>query len=109
MEDALAAAEILIAAAIAGWLWGAIRRDARRSAGQSSVPPATPRYRITLCEGHSCVPAADLDGRCPPTTADTRAALACQAARYRAMGAVGRLVLVEEGSGAVVASRRVWP
>ena len=102
MDDALAAAQLLGAAAIAGWIWAAVRRDARQGAA------AAPRYRVALCEGCRCVPAADLDGRCPPSLG-AEAVLACRAAQYRAAGAVGRLVLVEAGSGAAVASRRVWP
>ncbi len=108
MEGALAAAEILGAAAIAGWLWVAVRRDARRGPATRCATPPAPRYRLALCEGPRCIPAADLDGRCP-SAADGEAVLACRAAQYRTAGAVGRLLLVEAASGAVVASRRVWP
>ena len=109
MDDALAAVQLLGAAAIAVWLWVAAHRDGRaRSAGPRGATPSAPRYRLVLCEGDHCVLAPDLGGGCP-AVGDAEGVIECRAAQYRAAGAVGRLVLVEAKSGTTVASRRVWP
>ena len=88
--------------ALAGQLAALIRRDTAKG----GVPPPAP-YRLVLCEGERCVPLGALAERSLPAA---EAALARYAARYRAAGAIGRLVLLDRSAaGTVVAARRVWP
>ena len=70
--------------------------------------PEPPTYRIALCEGNDCVPVLELDDA-PATEAEAVALLARVAARLRAKGARGRVLLVDGRSKRVVAERRVWP
>ena len=67
-----------------------------------------PPYLIVVCEGRRCVPFSALDDA-PLTEAEAGAFLALLAARLRAEGAIGRLVLVDGRTKWVVARRRVWP
>ena len=65
-----------------------------------------PGYVIAVCEGTACVPAA--------TVPDVPRAVAVGwlaelAARFRAKGLLGRVALLDGRTGAVVASRRIWP
>ena len=65
-----------------------------------------PGYVIAVCEGAACVPAVPVP--------DVPLAVAVGwlgelAARFRAKGMLGRLALLDGRTGAVVASRRVWP
>ena len=68
--------------------------------------PATRPSRIAACEGDRCVGLLDCgdDGR-PRLVA----ALGRLAARLRAEGRLGRLVLVDTRTGKVVAARPIWP
>ena len=67
-----------------------------------------PTYLILVCKGRRCVPILDLDG-IVTTEADAVAVLAEVAARLRRLRALGRVVLVEAGSGRQIASLRVRP
>ena len=73
--------------------------------------PDRPAYRVALCEGNDCVQVAALDDLPggPPTAAQAVALLARLAAHLRERGAIGRAVLLDRRTGAVVAARRVWP
>ena len=74
-------------------------------------PPAPSAYVIAHCEGRRClevVDFADLTDKAP-TEAEAVLVLEGLAARFRAGGAVGRLVLLDGRAGTVVAERRVWP
>ena len=59
-----------------------------------------PLYLIVVCEGGHCVPL---------TEAEAVAFLALLAARLRAEGAIGRLLLLDGGNRRVVARCQVWP
>ena len=67
---------------------------------------AAAAYVLAACEGDECVPVVPLPGVLRPVAVG---ALAELAARLRAKGALGRVVLLDARTGAVVASRRVWP
>ena len=73
--------------------------------------PPPPAYAIVHCEGRRCVEVADLADLAdrPPAEVEAVAFLERLAARYRAGGAIGRLVLRDRRTGAVVAERRLWP
>ena len=73
-----------------------------------SQPPA---YAILHCEGRRCVEVADLADLADeaPAEAEAVAFLERLAARFRAAGAIGRVVLVDRRTGDIVATRRVWP
>ena len=66
-----------------------------------------PLYLIALCEGRRCVLLSVLDDA-PLTEAEAVAFLALLAARLRAEGAIGRVVLLDGGTKRVVARCRVW-
>ena len=66
-----------------------------------------PAYVVAVCEGGTCLRLKDLDEAEPREEAV--ALLARLAARLRAMGAVGRVVLLDRRTGEEVAERRVWP
>ncbi len=66
-----------------------------------------PAYVVALCEGGNCLRVKDLAEAEPREEAV--ALLARLAARLRAMGAVGRVVLLDGRTGEAVAERRVWP
>ena len=74
--------------------------------GERNDAGGDPRYVIAVCEGAACVPAV-------PVPDVPRAVaigwLAELAARFRAKGRLGRVVLLDGRTGAVVATRRVWP
>jgi hypothetical protein len=76
--------------------------------GDVSRPPA---YAIVHCEGRRCVEVADFADLVddPPTEAAAVAFLEDLAGRFRAAGALGRVVLVDRSRGDAVATRRVWP
>ena len=78
----------------------------------SDLPAPDPSaYVVAHCEGRRCVEVldfADLTEEAP-TEAEAVAALERLALLFRDGGAVGRLVLRERRTGAVVAERRVWP
>ena len=71
-----------------------------------------PAYLVLVCEGRRdgrrCVPVRDFAGE-DWTEADIVARLALRAARLRAVGGLGRAVVVDRRSGRVVARRRIWP
>ena len=67
-----------------------------------------PLYLIVLCEGRTCVPLTSL-GDAPLTEAEAVAFLALLAARLRAEGVIGRVVLMDGRNKRIVARRRVWP
>ena len=67
-----------------------------------------PVYLIFVCEGRRCVPVVGLED-VVTTEAEAVAMLAEVAARLRRVGALGRAVLVEAGSGRRIASVRVGP
>ena len=73
--------------------------------------PERPAYAVAVCEGRDCVRVADLGALPggPPTAAQAVALLARLAAHLRERGAIGRAVLLDRRTGAVVAARRVWP
>ena len=76
--------------------------------------PGARSYLIAVCEGRHCVPVRDLGGLGglpggPPTEAEARALLARLAEALRARGVLGRAVLLDRESGAVVAARQLWP
>ena len=73
--------------------------------------PAGPAYAVAVCEGRACVQVADLADlpRGRPTAAQAVAILERLAARLRETGKVGRAVLLDQRTGRVVATRRVWP
>ncbi len=66
---------------------------------------------MAVCEGRRCVGVADLAGLPggPPTEAEAVGVLEQVAARLRERGALGRAVLLDRRTLAVVAERRVWP
>jgi hypothetical protein len=72
------------------------------------APDLLPAYLFAVCEGRRCVPIEELEAEWL-SEAEAVAALALLAARLRARGGVGRVVLVDGRTGAVVATRRVWP
>ena len=76
-----------------------------------SPAPDPPAYVVAHCEGRRCAEVLDFADQTEvaPTEAGAVAALEHLAAQFRAGGAVGRLVLRERRTGAVVAERRVWP
>ena len=76
------------------------RGDAGDDAG------GAPALVLAVCEGGRCVPVVPLPGVPRAAAAGSLAELA---ARLRAKGALGRVVLLDGRTGAVVASRRVWP
>ena len=73
--------------------------------------PVPSAYVIVLCEGRRCVEVLDLPDPTDEAAreAEAAAALAHLARLFRDEGAVGRLVLRERRTGAVVAERRIWP
>ena len=108
MDGAFVVAEAAVALAAAGVLGAVVRRDLRDrgTPGAEARPrPARVPYLVALCEGRRCVPVAVLAAR----QAEAEAVLASHAARLRAGGAVGRVVLRDRRDGTVVAARRVWP
>ena len=72
------------------------------------MPDQPPTYLIALCEGTRCVPVLELDDA-PTTEAEAVVLLAQVADRLRDKGAIGRVLLLDGRTGAVVAERRVWP
>ena len=63
-------------------------------------------YVIAICEGAECVPMLTL----PPVRRRVAVGwLGELAAGLRAKGVLGRVVLLDGRTGAVVAGRRVWP
>ena len=68
-------------------------------------------YAVAVCEGRRRVAVRDLDGLPggPPTAAEARGFLGWLAAELRARGGLGRAVLLDRRTLAVVAERRVWP
>ncbi len=71
--------------------------------------PEPPRYLVAVCEGKHCVPLGAADDErlaAPATAADF---LVRVAAFLRRQGVMGRVVLVDGRSRAVVGARRVWP
>ena len=73
--------------------------------GAPDLPPA---YLFAVCEGRRCVPVEELEAEWL-SEAEAVAALGLLAARLRARGGVGRVVLADGRTGRVVATRRVWP
>ena len=73
--------------------------------------PQPPAYAIVHCEGRRCVEVAALDDLADETLAEAEAVAFLErlAARFRAAGAIGRLVLLDRQTGETVATRRVWP
>jgi hypothetical protein len=65
-----------------------------------------PAYVLAVCEGGECVAIVPVPGVPRATAVGPLAELA---ALLRARGAIGRLVLLDARTGAVVASRRVRP
>ena len=63
-------------------------------------------YVLAVCEGDRCVPVVPLPGVPRATAVKSLAELA---ARLRAKGALGRVVVLDGHTGVVAASRRVWP
>ena len=72
------------------------------------APSPPPLYLVLLCEGGRCAPLLSFDDA-PLAEAEAAAALAGLAARLRAGGAVGRVLLVDGQTRRRVATRRVWP
>jgi hypothetical protein len=66
-----------------------------------------PAYVVALCEGGTCLPVKDLAEAEPRE--ELVALLARLAERLRAVGAIGRVVVLDRRTGEVVAARRVWP
>ena len=73
--------------------------------------PGASSYLVAVCEGRRCVGVFDFDDvpGGPPTEAEAIAVLARVAAHLREAGALGRAVLLDRRTKAVVAKRRVWP
>ena len=73
--------------------------------------PERPAYAVAVCEGNDCVRVADLADLPggPPTEAQAVVFLARVAAHLRGTGKIGRAVLLDQRTGRVVATRRVWP
>ena len=72
------------------------------------APSPPPLYLVLLCEGDRCAPLLSFDDA-PLAEAEAAAALAGLAARLRAGGAVGQVLLVDGHRRRVVATRRIWP
>lgn len=70
--------------------------------------PEPPTYLVSLCEGDQCVPLFTI-AETPVTVADLLPFLAELADRLRAKGAMGRVVVTDRQTGAIVAARQVWP
>ena len=89
---------------------GGVRHPSRRPCRERREPPVAepPLYLIALCEGRDCVPLTSLDN-VPLTELEAVAFLALLAARLRAEGAIGRLVLLDGATRRIVARSRVWP
>ena len=70
-----------------------------------------PSYLVAVCEGRRCVGVADLDDvpGGPPTEAEAIALLDRIAADLRQRGVLGRAVLLDRRTEAIIARRRVWP
>ena len=66
-----------------------------------------PAYVVALCEGGSCLRMAEVAEAEPRE--EVAVLVARLAERLRAMGAVGRVVLLDRRMGEEVAARRVWP
>jgi hypothetical protein len=72
-------------------------------------------YLVTLCEGERCLPLVaivdrDEHARDEPTgQARLEATLLALARVLRDNGAVGRLFLMNQQTGDLIATRRVWP
>ena len=90
---------------------GAPDGPAPSSARQDRPVPQPPAYAIVHCEGRRCVEVAALDDLADETLAEAEAVAFLErlAARFRAAGAIGRLVLLDRRTGEAVATRRVWP
>ena len=73
--------------------------------GAPDLPPAS---LFAVCEGGRCRPLEEPEAAWP-SAAEAVAALGHLAARLRARGGVGRVVLADGRTGRVVATRRVWP
>ena len=73
--------------------------------------PGASSYLLAVCEGRRCVPVRNLDGLPggPPTAAEAIAFLGQLATHLRGRGVLGRAVLLDTRTGAVVAERRLWP
>ena len=73
--------------------------------------PERPGYVVAVCEGDDCVRVADLGALPggPPSVAQAVAILARLAAHLRGAGKIGRAVRLDQRTGRVVATRRVWP
>ena len=70
-------------------------------------PRRLPVYVVAVCDGGGCVEVLVMDDAERPEQAVRR--LAAIAAALRERGVLGTLVLTEEATGRVVATRRVWP
>jgi hypothetical protein len=70
--------------------------------------PEPPSYLVSLCEGDLCRPLFTIDDA-SVTVADLLPFLAELAVRLRSKGAMGRVVVTDRESGAVIATRQVWP
>ena len=107
LDGTLRAVEACGVLALLGVLAALLRRDLRSRivVPRGGAPPAAP-YRFVLCEGERCVPLGALGERSLPAA---EVALESRAARYRADGAIGQVVLVDGRTKWVVARRRVWP
>ena len=81
-------------------------RPGRDPADGEGAADAAPAYVLAVCEGDECVAIVPV-----PVVPRALAVgpLAELAALLRARGAIGRLVLLDPPTGAVVAARRVWP
>ena len=66
-----------------------------------------PPYFVAVCEGNDCVQLANVVEGAP--LAAVVAQLGRLAALMRERGAIGHLVLLDQRTGRVVATRRVWP
>ena len=77
-----------------------------RGRGDGADPGVGPGYVIAVCEGAACVPAVPVPDVPLGVVLGWLAELA---ARLRAKGMLGRVALLDARTGAVVASRRVWP
>ena len=66
-----------------------------------------PVYEVAICDGGGCREVLVIDDA--ETPGQAAAWLATLATQLRERGVLGGLVLTEAGTGAVVATRRVWP
>ncbi len=70
-------------------------------------PRRPPVDVVAVCDGGGCREVPVVDDAARPAQAVRRLALIAESLRRR--GVLGTLVLTEEATGRVVASRRVWP